>query len=234
MISTIQVGQNTCTPPSVEWTGVDMTHDEERLERYLEWRRAEQRDRAARRRRLVGYAAAPALCVIAVGIAAWFGRTSSQPATTATVTAPRPPLAPPPIVELPNRPAPVLPRPDAPARMQGRSRPAPSNGTRPRPPITAPPPAPAERDADSPDLSASVAPLPASPSAIETPSVPAGPPPPTTTAPAGGAVAVAPPTVRERVADWANGEVEEFRAGVKREVKELRSGYEKVRDFFKR
>jgi hypothetical protein len=220
--------------------GADMTHDEERIERYLEWRRAEQRDRAARRRRLIAYAAASALCVIAVGLAVWIGRTSSQPATTATVTAPPPLLTPPPVVELPDRPAPALPRPEPSARARARSRPTPSNDTLPRPPV-------APHDADSPDLSASVAPLPASPSmsapsevthetpaeapreapsAIEPPSVPS--------APSGGAVAVAPPTARERVTNWAKGEVQEFRDGVKREVNEFRSGYEKVRGFFKR
>jgi hypothetical protein len=52
--------------------------------------------------------------------------------------------------------------------------------------------------------------------------------------PSGGAVAVAPPTVRERVTRWAKGEVREFRDGVKREVRGFRSGYEKVRDFFRR
>lgn len=91
------------------------------------------------------------------------------------------------------------------------------------------------------------------PSAIETPSVPAAPaptevaaplpsagedvapgPPPPTTAPSGGAVAVAPPATRERVTNWLKGEVQEFRDGVKREVNHFRSGYEKVRDFFKR
>ena len=46
--------------------------------------------------------------------------------------------------------------------------------------------------------------------------------------------AVAPPTVRERVTHWAKGEVQEFRDGVKREVRAFRSGYEKVRDFFRR
>jgi hypothetical protein len=243
-----------------------MTHDEERLERYREWRRAEQRDRAARRRRVLGYAAAPALCVLAVGLAAWMGRTSSQPATTAAVIAPPPPLATPPpasevaplpatesspIVELPDRPKPGLPWPEPPARTRA---------------LAAQPPAPAERDTDAADLSAFVAPLPVSPPvsapaeaprevaretpaeaprevARETPAeaprevagaeVAPGPPPPAA-APSGGAVAVAPPTVRQRVSTWANGEVQEFRDGVKREVNEFRSGYAKVRGFFKR
>jgi hypothetical protein len=36
------------------------------------------------------------------------------------------------------------------------------------------------------------------------------------------------------VTTWAKGEVQEFRDGVKREVTQFRSGYERVRDFFKR
>ena len=58
--------------------------------------------------------------------------------------------------------------------------------------------------------------------------------PPSTMAPSGGAVAVAPPTVRERVTKWAQGEVQEFRDGLRREVNDFRSGYEKVRGLFKR
>jgi hypothetical protein len=250
-----------------------MTHDEERLERYMEWRRAENRARAARRRRVIGYVAAPALCVMAVGLAAWLGHTSRQPNTTATVPltsqAPASDVAPSatvpaPVVELPASPRPPLRRPEQLPETRARSRPAPSNGTPPRPSDVAGPSAPAERDGDSPDLSASVAPLPASPplsapakappelrdesGAIETPSVPAAPAPTDVAAPpaparedvapgpppSGGAVAVAPPTVRERVTSWAKGEVQEFRDGVKRELGEFRSGYEKVRGFFKR
>lgn len=67
-----------------------------------------------------------------------------------------------------------------------------------------------------------------------TSSVPPMPAPTEVAAPSGGAVAVAPPTVRERVTSWAKGEVEEFRDGVKREVDEFRSEYEKIRGFFKR
>jgi len=52
------------------------------------------------------------------------------------------------------------------------------------------------------------------------------------TPPSGGAVA--PPTVRERVTTWAKGEADEFRDGVRREIREFRSNYEKVRDFFRR
>ena len=47
-------------------------------------------------------------------------------------------------------------------------------------------------------------------------------------------MAVAPPTVRERATIWAKGEVDEFRDGVKREVRAFRSGYEKVRGLFRR
>ncbi|HEY7520515.1 MAG TPA: hypothetical protein VIE36_19675 [Methylomirabilota bacterium] len=43
-----------------------------------------------------------------------------------------------------------------------------------------------------------------------------------------------PKTVRERVNRWAKGEVQELRDGVKRELRGFRSGYEKVRDFFRR
>ena len=227
-----------------------MTHDEERLERYLEWRRAEERDRAARRRRVIGSVVVPALCGFAVGLAGWMVLTSGGPSTTAAVTEPAP------VVELPERLTPALPRPEPPARTRTRSRPR-SNGTAPRAPIAAQPPAPAERDSDSPDLSASVAtaePPRETPSpAIETPSTPAAPPPaevaappaqaredvasdppPPATARSAAAVAVAPPTVRERVSDWAQGEVQEFRQGLKREVNEFRAGYEKVRGFFKR
>jgi hypothetical protein len=50
----------------------------------------------------------------------------------------------------------------------------------------------------------------------------------------GGAGAMAPPTVRERVTSWAKGEVQEFRDGVKREINEFHSRYEKIRGFFKR
>jgi len=45
---------------------------------------------------------------------------------------------------------------------------------------------------------------------------------------------MAPPTVRERVTSWAKGEVQEFRDGVKHEINEFHSGYEKIRGFFKR
>ena len=45
---------------------------------------------------------------------------------------------------------------------------------------------------------------------------------------------MAPPTARERVTNWAKGEVDEFRDGVKREIREFRSGYEKVRNLFRR
>jgi hypothetical protein len=53
-------------------------------------------------------------------------------------------------------------------------------------------------------------------------------------APSGSTFADAHPTVRERVTSWAKGEVQEFRDGVTREIREFRSGYEKVRDFFRR
>ena len=51
---------------------------------------------------------------------------------------------------------------------------------------------------------------------------------------AGSAVAVGTPTVRERVTRWAKGEVQEFRDGVKRELRGFRLRYEKARDFFGR
>jgi hypothetical protein len=63
---------------------------------------------------------------------------------------------------------------------------------------------------------------------------PLTPPQASTPAPAGGAGAVSPPTVRERVSRWAKGEVQEFRDGVKREADNFRSGYEKVRNLFRR
>ncbi|HXU90105.1 MAG TPA: hypothetical protein VFQ62_14730 [Methylomirabilota bacterium] len=47
-------------------------------------------------------------------------------------------------------------------------------------------------------------------------------------------MAVAPPTTRERVASWLKGEVDEFRDGVKREIGNFRSGYDKVRGVFRR
>jgi hypothetical protein len=47
-------------------------------------------------------------------------------------------------------------------------------------------------------------------------------------------VAVAPPTTRERLTGWLKGEADEFRDGVKREIGNFRSGYEKVRGLFKR
>jgi hypothetical protein len=122
-------------------------------------------------------------------------------------------------------------------------------------------PAPNEQAAGESAVAAAVTPAPVSPSPIapadvpnepqreavvepqQTPAVVAAPPridavpAPATTPeppPSGNAVAVAPPTVRERVGTWAKGEVDEFRDGVKREIREFSSGYEKVRGFFRR
>lgn len=265
-----------------------MTPDDERLERYLEWRRAGSRERAARRRRVVGYVAAPVLCVIAVGVAAWLGRTSTGPETPVTAAVPPPssstpppsasapsPAAPgpPPTGDLPTRSTPGLPRPAPPSATHARSEPARARGASPRARVAPALPALPERDESS-ELSAAVAPpetpreappesthetiaLPRetpveAPTGVAAEAAPTGPALPDTvvspalareddvpaapaaTAPSGGAVAVAPPTVRDRVTDWLEGEVQEFRDGVKREVGELRSGYEKVRGLFKR
>jgi hypothetical protein len=38
-----------------------------------------------------------------------------------------------------------------------------------------------------------------------------------------------PPRVSDRVARWANGEIQEFRNGAKRGIDDFRSGWEKVR-----
>jgi hypothetical protein len=80
---------------------------------------------------------------------------------------------------------------------------------------------------------------PPAPSVAEAPPMPPAPAPPVDVAPPpppapDPEVAAAPPTARERLTRWLKGEVQEFRDGVTREVGNFRSGYEKVRGFFKR
>jgi hypothetical protein len=281
-----------------------MTPDEERLERYLEWKRATDRDRAAQRRRAFGYVAVPALCLVVIGLAVWLGRPIGErsPHVNA-VTVPPPdtstrpsemPTAPPSPADATAQ-APetsVAVRVEPPTRPQPRA--AARRASRPQArsvPRHVVPDAAVTRSANAPasesDVAAGVASAPASPHVLapreppselareapapppETPALVAAPlpidrvpapapaprdvvalpsPPPETplqsraplepapeAMPApGGAVAVAPPTVRERVATWAKGEVQEFRDGVKRELGEFRNGYEKVRGFFRR
>jgi hypothetical protein len=273
------------------------TSDEERFRRYLDWKRATERERAERRRRAVAYVAVPAVCVLAIGLAAWLERPSrnrshgvsavtvgSQSETTAKLaepeaTAPPVPNSPPPASDervapqwQPEEPAsPVRAQPRRPPTVAARPRVRPVPPRRPasEPSLAATPapPAPTHEAAGPSDVAAAVAPAPLSPPATASPAAPADvpapapepasaprdvvalptPPPETptqtpavqdqtsaATPPSGGAVAVAPPTVRKRVTTWAKGEVDEFRDGVRREIREFRSGYEKVRDFFRR
>jgi hypothetical protein len=250
-----------------------MTPDEERLQRYLEWKRAGDRKRAERRRRAIGYVVAPALCVFAVGVAAWLGWPSHDrsPAVSAVAPAiPREsaPRSPAPASEtgtqVPEQPAvglteqPARPRPRTAPPVAARPRVGPGPSSRPVPDATvAAPAAPPDGDVGESDVAAAVAPTPAPVSPPEGLPAPAPPPSdvvslpapdpadavqnppvqdptPPARAPSGSAVAVAPPTVRDRVASWAKGEVQEFRNGVKREIGEFRSGYETVRDVFRR
>ena len=270
-----------------------MSPDEERFLRYLEWKRAAERERADRRRRVLAYVAIPSLCLLAVGLAAWLEQPSrhrspavnavavGRPPQTARETTPTTaPATPDATAAAPEQPA-VEPAPTA--RPQPRT--APSVASRPRmrpvrasrplsePPVTPTPPpaAPTDEGSGPSDVAAAVAPPPGPPAtapgdvpaeprhetvveqrqpAAPTPSdvvvLPSHPPETpvqsspvqgataVTTPASGGAVAVAPRTVRERVTMWANGEVDEFREGVKREVREFRSGYEKVRGLFRR
>lgn len=266
-----------------------MTPDEERLQRYLEWRRAGDRDRSERRRRAIGYVVVPALCVIAVGLAAWLGRPSTDRSPVVSAVAPAipresAPSSPAPATESGTSPAAEQPAVSAP-RARPRPRTAPPVASRPRvrpapsarPVQDTAPAAPSDGVIGESDVAAAVAPAPVSPPS-ETPreapserrheavfeqpreapsqaeALPAPTPAPSdvvalpapdradavqnpvapTTPPSGGAVAVAPSTVRQRVTSWAKGEVQEFRDGVKREIRDVRSGYEKVRDFFRR
>jgi hypothetical protein len=300
------------------------TSDEERCRRYLDWKRATERERADRRRRAVAYVAAPAVCVLAIGLAAWLERPSrdrshgvsavtvgSQSETTAKLlepeaTAPPVPNSPPPASDEMVAPPRQAEEPASPVRAQPRRPPTVAARPRVRPvpprrPVSEPslaatpaPPAPTHEAAGQSDVAAAVAPAPLSAPAPASRAAPAGvpaearretvvneprqapaeaaaptrtepvpvpaperaptprdvvtpptPPPETpmqtpavrdqtsaATPPSGGAVA--PPTVRERVTTWAKGEADEFRDGVRREIREFRSSYEKVRDFFRR
>jgi hypothetical protein len=87
-----------------------------------------------------------------------------------------------------------------------------------------------------PDVAAAIAPA---PPPIPAPDEPATPPESATTAPSESPSPSEPPApapvkVSQRIARFVDGEVQEFRDGVKREVAEFRSGYAKVRDFFRR
>jgi nicotinate-nucleotide--dimethylbenzimidazole phosphoribosyltransferase len=270
-----------------------MTDDRERLEHYLEWRRAADRDRAARRRRsLRSVAVVVAVGVVAGGLIAWLADGSGHaPARVATTTIPPGPsadVAPRPEASNSDR-APVIeersgvPIPETPRiepRAPGRASRAPqrsvprvsersaSTGSQRSPPRVPPgsdtstevtralpSPPPADEPAGTPDVVAAVAPSPApapgvapSETAIATSESPAPAPPREALAPPPREAAVpdqappsvpshpepittvkAPPTLPDRVASWLKGEVQEFRDGVKREIGEFSSGFDKVR-----
>jgi hypothetical protein len=166
-----------------------MTPDEERLQRYLEWRRAGDRERAGRRRRAIGYVAVPALCVIAVGLASWLGRPSSERSASVNAVAPAIPRettpspsgpesitreratssAPPSShTQVPERPTvelskpPTRPRPHTapPVASPPRARPAPSSRPAPDAPVAGPAARPDAVVGES-DVAAAVAPAPA-------------------------------------------------------------------------
>lgn len=231
---------------------VSMTPDEQRLARYLEWRRGGERERWARRRRLLGFVAAPALCVLAVALAMWLARPGERTDTTAAVTVPPParPTPPPEPAAPPAResaPA-TMPerRPGAPSSRQLRKRAASTPGRsatarrQPEPVI----PAPVQRN-DGPDVSAAVAPAPPVPSVsapprevVASPRPPAEPPvapapsmapPPADVAEAPAAaedVATAPPspTSRDAVAVAPPTTRERVASWLKGEVDEFRDG----------
>jgi hypothetical protein len=97
----------------------------------------------------------------------------------------------------------------------------------------APPPIPAPDDAATPPApDAPATPAGSATTALSEPAVADPAPPPATTAPDRGAPP--PAKVSRRIARFIDGEVQEFRDGVTREVAAFRSGYAKVRDFFRR
>lgn len=170
-----------------------MSFDDDRLQRYLEWKRACERERAERRRRAIGYVAVPAIFVLVVGLAAWLGQpagdqsaavnavTTANPADTAT-SAPAPTSAatadaPEPPVVQPARPAPPEPRAAPAIASPPRVRPAP---TRPAVPdaLATSQPAPPDEPAGDSDVAAATAPAPVSPPPIAASEVSSEPRPP--------------------------------------------------------
>jgi hypothetical protein len=238
-----------------------MTPDEERLRRYLDWQRARDAERAQRRRRVLGYVAAPALCVVALGSAVWLAWPWIDPAPSVTTnTMPesraRAIESPPPAPESEAREAnapepPTRPRPRGAPRVASQARvraePTPTARAIRDELIAVPAPGPSSEAPTESEVAAAVAPAP-----VAEPTSPASETPrevpqregsedlarETALAPLPPSDVVAlpsqPKTVRERVNRWAKGEVQELRDGVKRELRGFRSGYEKVRDFFRR
>ena len=204
-----------------------MTDDRERLDRYLEWRRAEGRGRSARRRRRLRLGAGAAgIGVVAVAGVAWLRgdaltRSPAPPVAQQTAPAVGAPAARPPSPApspLARRPATVPPhvRPIEPERPE-----SPAAGITPVEPASAMP----EPIVTAPTPRATPQPLVAAPPAPDTAVDPAPP-----TAPTESAGAVAPAArPRRRVVRWLDGEVQEFRDGVKREIGDFRAGYDVLR-----
>jgi hypothetical protein len=143
---------------------------------------------------------------------------------------------------VPDTPVATPPPPvdEGPAESDVAAAVAPAASERPREPLSeAPrevPPRAEPRPAPAHAPAVAAAPAPAAQRAVkDSPVQDVAPnPPAAVTAPSGAAAAAPPPTVRERVTGWARSEAQDFRDGVKREIAEFRSGYDKVRDFFRR
>jgi hypothetical protein len=236
-----------------------MSDDRARLEHYLEWQRAWDRARAARRRRWRRGAAA-ALAVVGASGGAWLAGLPRTGGGVATDTRPPGPdvdggaaagsersvaarRAPSPAGDVATpRPARTLHDPASrPARppVEARVMPIPA----PSPPATPGPTAEAEQNSAvaaaiataphpvSPTEAPAAEPAPAQ-AATEpvTPTSPAETSPPLPTS-AIGAVppAVTSPRVSDRAKGWLRGELQEFRDGVKREIDDARVGYRTMR-----
>jgi hypothetical protein len=233
-----------------------MSDDRERLERYLDWQRAHGKDRAGRRRRWITRAAVAVLVGVGgAGLAAWLAGHSTH-AVNSVATRPAPavpvriaplpessPGEPPPIApaeppaparpaprggrDAPRRSAPLSPPPDS--RAPQRTRPAAEAPTLAVPELSSPPAAVRAEAVESPDVAAGVAPTPEPPVPVTSMEPPIDIREPQVGTPAPAAAATAPPRVPESVAGWVEGEVQEFRDGIKREIGDFRAGYEVVR-----
>jgi hypothetical protein len=266
-----------------------MSDDDDRLERYLEWQRARDNDRAARRLRWIGgtVVGAGGAAIMGAGLAVWLlilsPHSPDRSAGRKVPAVPTEVAAPPPSVTEQSRlaraePSPVSPRPEPRAQGRGvqssarqapvtsgshapkyteRAAPAPAPATprSSRPSATAQseqpksedvvaviartqPPAsvtPMRRRSVAPESSVGVAPTAApdspltalkanwdTPRASRTDEPPS---PPTRTT-----LEAAPRRTSDRVVAWLKDQIQEFRTGVKREIDDLRSGYDKVRE----